>query len=198
MGSPKLSLSRSIKFEALTKYETQAIKFVRIFAFHLYRFLKNGIGIYFYIKRLTIFEKCVGAGHRTDTYYFRLSQWLYLKVIVPKVLELARAKVTGDKSNNSKTSFLSVKKSSRGGNISSTEDKLSQLLEPNRPKFLGTKNLLKQTIRKTLETTPKQNIVRTPRKKHKDISNAEKDDSENFKKNLKIIQIQTKKLMDKR
>ena len=81
---------------------------VRIFAFHLYRFLKNGIGIYFYIKGLTIFEKSVGAGHRTDTYYFRLSQWLYLKVIVPKVLELARAKVTGDKSNNSKTSFLSV------------------------------------------------------------------------------------------
>ena len=30
------------------------------------------------------------------------------------------------------------------------------------------------------------------KKKHKDISNAEKDDSENFKKNLKIIQIQTK------
>jgi len=81
---------------------------VRIFAFHLYRFLKNGIGIYFYIKGLTIFEKSVGAGHRTDTYYFRLSQWLYLKVIVPKVLELARAKVTSDKSNNSKTSFLSV------------------------------------------------------------------------------------------
>merc|ERR1711954_230374 len=62
-------------------------------------------------------------------------------------------------------------KSSRGGNISSTEDKLSQLLEPNRPKFLGTKNLLKQTIRKTLETTPKQNIVRTPRKKFLGLKN---------------------------
>jgi len=36
---------------------------------------------------------------------------------------------------------------------------------------LGTKNLLKQTIRKTLETTPKQNIVRTPRKKFLGLKN---------------------------
>merc|ERR1712081_26098 len=48
------------------------------------------------------------------------------------------------------------------------KDKLSELLEPNRPKFLGLKN---QAIRKTL----KKKTVRTPRE------------------NLKIFQIQSKK-----
>ena len=60
------------------------------------------------MKGLRIFKKSVGAGHRTDKYYFRLSQWQNLEVSVQKDLELARAKVASDKSDNLKTSFLTV------------------------------------------------------------------------------------------
>ena len=59
-------------------------------------------------------------------------------------------------------------------------EKSTQFLNPNIQMFLGLRNFLKQTIQKTLVTTQKKMIVRTPRK------------------NWKIFKIQTKKLMDKR
>ena len=57
-------------------------------------------------------------------------------------------------SKNSKEKFKDI----------SNIDKETQILKQNRQTFWGIKNLLKQTRQKTLVTTPKQMIVRTPRK----------------------------------
>ena len=45
----------------------------------------------------------------------------------------------------------------------STTDKETQILKQNRQTFWRIKNLLTQTRQKTLETTPKKMIVRTPK-----------------------------------